>query len=68
MIIFHIGDPKTGTSSIQQALKHRIWDSTIKLVPQPELNASKLAMTLGPKNKEQRTKNKGVGGKGRLGK
>ncbi|MFW8637118.1 hypothetical protein [Cribrihabitans pelagius] len=46
-LIFHIGDPKNGTSSIQRALFDRAWRCDhVSIAPQQELNASGLANTL----------------------
>jgi len=48
-IVFHIGDPKTGSSSIQKALQSRSWTcDSISIAPQKELNASALANSLKP--------------------
>ena len=56
-LVVHIGDPKTGTSSIQKALQLRAChcDGAV-IVPQRELNASALANSLNPNkgNKKKR--------------
>jgi hypothetical protein len=49
-IIFHIGDPKTGSSSIQKALHSRAWTcDSVSIAPQRELNASALANSINPR-------------------
>ena len=46
-IVFHIGDPKTGTSSIQEVLLHRRWTCpTVSLDYPKQLNAFPLANAL----------------------
>ena len=46
-LLFHIGDPKTGTSSIQAALNRGAWRcETVRLVPQDYVNATPLANAL----------------------
>lgn len=48
-LVFHIGDPKNGSSSIQRALQTRAWQcDTVSVAPQKELNASALANSLIP--------------------
>lgn len=48
-LVFHIGDPKNGSSSIQRALQTRAWKcDSISVAPQKELNASALANSLIP--------------------
>lgn len=54
-LLFHIGDAKTGTSSIQTALRNRIWKTEGPvLVPQPELNAIGLAKAVDRNGKKSR--------------
>lgn len=54
-LIFHIGDPKTGTSSIQRALQTRAWTcDSVSIAPQKELNASALANSLIPDRSPQK--------------
>jgi hypothetical protein len=49
-LVVHIGDPKTGTSSIQKALQLGACKSeTTVIAGQPELNASPLANSLRPR-------------------
>lgn len=49
-LVFHIGDPKNGSSSIQQALQARACQCDgVSIVPQEELNASMMANALNPK-------------------
>ena len=46
-LLFHTGDPKTGTSSIQLLLRKRAWRcDTVSLVPQEYSNATPLANSL----------------------
>lgn len=46
-LLFHIGDPKTGTSSIQMVLQRRAWRcDSLRLVPQDYVNATPLANAL----------------------
>lgn len=46
-LVFHIGDPKTGSSSIQQALFGRTWSSPAQRIAYPDgLNAIPLAKSL----------------------
>ena len=46
-LVLHIGDPKTGSSSIQRALFDRYWDCpTVKMDYPPRLNAISLANAL----------------------
>jgi len=46
-LLFHTGDPKTGTSSIQSVLHNRAWHcDTVQLVPQQDINATPLANAL----------------------
>lgn len=54
-LLFHIGDPKTGSSSIQRALHDRNWacDSVV-IAPQDELIASALANSLVPDRSPQK--------------
>lgn len=48
-IVFHIGDPKTGTSSIQDVLFNRHWHCpTVSLVYPDQLNSYPLANSLRP--------------------
>ena len=48
-LVFHIGDPKTGSSSIQKTLQSRAWScDSVSVAPQKELNASALANSLNP--------------------
>lgn len=48
-LVFHIGDPKNGSTSIQQALQARAWHcAQTTIIPQEELNASALARALDP--------------------
>ena len=54
-LVFHIGDPKCGSSSIQQALQDRACKcDAVSIVPQNELNASKLAISLNQKQSNPR--------------
>lgn len=49
-LVFHIGDPKNGSSSIQTAMHMGVCHpEKLRLVSQPELNASALANALDPK-------------------
>jgi hypothetical protein len=49
-LVIHIGDPKTGSSAIQTALHQGACScETVTFVSQPEVNASKLALTLQPR-------------------
>jgi len=51
-LVFHVGDPKTGTSSIQQAMHERAWHcESVSVAVQKELNASTLANSLRPRPK-----------------
>ncbi len=51
-LVFHIGDPKTGTSSIQQAMHERAWHcKSVSVAVQKELNANTLANSLRPRPK-----------------
>lgn len=53
-LVVHIGDPKTGTSSIQKALQQGACHCDSKvIVPQRELNASALANSLNPNRGEE---------------
>ena len=54
--VLHIGDPKTGSSSIQEVLRHRQWDSPQATLDYPDqLNAFPLANALSdPKQAAQR--------------
>ena len=46
-LVFHIGDPKNGSTAIQKALQARAWQcATVSIQPQPELNASALASSI----------------------
>lgn len=57
-LVLHIGDPKTGTSSIQTALfERRLACPTVQLVSPPELSEAKLAATLfeAPRRKDRIT-------------
>ncbi|TDK50893.1 hypothetical protein [Antarcticimicrobium luteum] len=48
-LVFHIGDPKNGSSSIQKAMQARACRSKgVRYVSQPELNASALANAINP--------------------
>jgi hypothetical protein len=55
-LVLHIGDPKTGTSSIQEVMRNRLWDSPSVTVAYPEqLNSFPLANALSdPKQAEHR--------------
>ncbi|UWQ56506.1 hypothetical protein K3722_21780 (plasmid) [Leisingera caerulea] len=54
-LVFHIGDPKNGSSSIQRALFDRRWRcDQVRIAPQQELNASGLANTLLKDNRPER--------------
>ena len=55
-LVLHIGDPKTGTSSIQEVLHHRLWDCpTVTLDYPGQLNSFPLANALSdPKQADQR--------------
>lgn len=54
-LLFHIGDPKNGSSSIQKALKQRAWHcDSVSLAPQKALNASGLANALRDDDRSQR--------------
>jgi hypothetical protein len=55
-LVLHIGDPKTGTSSIQEVLRHKLWDSPAATLAYPEqLNSFPLANALSdPKQADQR--------------
>lgn len=51
-LVFHIGDPKNGSSSIQQAMKMRACHPEgISYVCQEELNASAMAYSIDPKRR-----------------
>lgn len=54
-LVLHIGDPKTGTSSIQKVLRNRLWESSAVSVAYPDqLNSFPLANALSdPKQAEQ---------------
>jgi len=53
-LLFHIGDPKTGSSSIQKVLQDRAWTcDSVAIAPQEELNASALANSLIPDRNPQ---------------
>lgn len=55
-LVFHIGDPKNGSSSIQKAMQAGACRSEeVSYVSQPELNASALANAINP-NKSTREK------------
>jgi len=52
-LVVHIGDPKSGSSSIQEALQTRAWQcDAVSIVPQIELNASDLAISLNKKGRK----------------
>jgi hypothetical protein len=55
-LVLHIGDPKTGTSSIQHVLRNSLWEaSTISLAYPDQLNSFPLANALSdPKQAAQR--------------
>ncbi|MEO8243065.1 MAG: hypothetical protein ABI832_12205 [bacterium] len=55
-LVLHIGDPKTGSSSIQEVLRHRLWESpTATLIYPDQLNSFPLANALSdPKQLAQR--------------
>lgn len=54
-LVFHIGDPKNGSSSIQKAMQMRLCHcDTLTIVPQEELNASALANSLIQKRSPQK--------------
>lgn len=54
-LVIHIGDPKTGTTSIQKALQARACTcDSITIEPQEELNASALANCLIPNKSPQK--------------
>ena len=55
-LVLHIGDPKTGTSSIQEVLRHKLWHSPSATLAYPEqLNSFPLANALSdPKQADQR--------------
>lgn len=55
-LVLHIGDPKTGSSSIQDVLRHRKWDAGPVLIDYPaQLSAFPLANALSdPKQSDQR--------------
>ena len=55
-LVLHIGDPKTGSSSIQEVLRHRLWQSDAATLAYPDqLNAFPLANALSdPKQAEMR--------------
>ncbi len=55
-LVLHIGDPKTGSSSIQEVLRNRLWESPTVSVAYPEqLNSFPLANALSdPKQAEHR--------------
>lgn len=49
-LVFHIGDPKSGSTAIQEAMQKRVCHcDTVTIVPQEELNASALAYSLIPR-------------------
>ena len=55
-LVLHIGDPKTGSSSIQEVLRHKLWESPQVTLDYPDqLNAFPLANALSdPKQADQR--------------
>ncbi len=54
-LVFHIGDPKTGTSSIQRALQdHSVTCATRTILPWKALNAIQLASDLKSKDSTER--------------
>lgn len=55
-LVLHIGDPKTGTSSIQEVLRRGLWDCpTVPLAYPEQLNSFPLANALSdPKQADQR--------------
>lgn len=55
-LVLHIGDPKTGSSSIQEVLRNRLWESPTVSVSYPDqLNSFPLANALSvPKQAEHR--------------
>lgn len=54
-LVFHIGDPKNGSSSIQKAMQMGICHcDTLTIVPQEELNASAMANSLIRKRNPQK--------------
>ncbi len=58
-LVFHIGDPKNGSSSIQKAMQRRACHAEgVSYVCQKELNASPLALSMNPKRRtaEERQK------------
>lgn len=58
-LLFHIGDPKNGSSTIQRALKERAWTcDSVTLAPQKALNASSLATSLRRDDRPRRSKRK----------
>lgn len=58
-LILHIGDPKTGSSSIQEVLRNRLYDSDSITVDYPEqLNSFPLANSLWDKNQADNRKSR----------
>ena len=55
-LVLHIGDPKTGSSSIQEVLRHKLWESSQATLNYPDqLNSFPLANALSdPKQADQR--------------
>ncbi len=55
-LVLHIGDPKTGSSSIQEVLRHGLWDCpTVTLAYPEQLNSFPLANAVSdPKQADQR--------------
>lgn len=58
-LVFHIGDPKNGSSSIQKAMQRRACrPEGVRYVSQPELNASPLALAMNPKRRTEEERQK----------
>ncbi|MDK3020804.1 hypothetical protein [Pseudodonghicola flavimaris] len=58
-LVFHIGDPKNGSSSIQQAMQQRACHcETVSYVCQEELNASAMAYAIDPKRRAEKEQGK----------
>lgn len=58
-LVFHIGDPKNGSSSIQQAMQMRACHvEGISYVCQEELNASAMAYAIDPKRRAEKEQGK----------
>ena len=55
-LVLHIGDPKTGTSSIQEVLLHKLWQSPkVTLTYPDQLNSFPLANAISdPKQTDER--------------